>query len=72
MIKDERWQLLDIAYFKGTYVKEMDRQVVFQLLKASLLICVDLAYPREKMDYAVDTQLSENVNLVVPFIRYNK
>ena len=53
-------------------MKEMDRQVVFQLLKASLLICVDLAYPREKMDYAVDTQLFENVNLVVPFIRNNK
>ena len=50
----------------------MDRQVVFQLLKASLLICVDLAYPRDNMDYAIDTQLFENVNLVVPFIHNNK
>ena len=49
----------------------MDRQDVLQLSEDSLLICVQSAYPRDKVDNVVDTQLFKNVNLVVAFI-HNK
>ena len=49
-------------------MKEMDRQDVLQLSEDSLLICVQSAYPRDKVDNVVDYQLFKNVNLVVASI----
>ena len=63
------WQLLNtVNFIIGNYVKEMDRQDVLQLSEDSLLICVQSAYPRDKVDNVVDYQLFKNVNLVVASI----
>ena len=62
---------ITVNFIIGNYVKEMDRQDVLQLSEASLLICVHSAYPRDKVDNVVNTQLFKNVNLVVAFI-HNK